>query len=469
MRFSQHTDELARSVAATSPGSRLTASQRAGRAVPLSQEISNETMPLSPLFRVQQKDAQGDRRYEDSDQNGIRARESGEICRVEERRNGRLRFLSLFAGIGGFDLGLEGAGHRCVGQIEIDPFCRRVLRTHFASVEQQVDVRVAAFDDGGRGIDLLCGGFPCQDLSVAGKRAGLGGARSGLFWEIVRIAKITRPTWGLFENVPGLLSSRGGADMWTVIAGLRECWPVVGYRILDSQWFGVPQRRRRVFFVCGPTEAGVRAVLFEPEGGGGNPAAGDEAGTGVAASLRSGVGAPSNDPGRRREDDVNLVVGINGSGLRGRQPGSAASFVAHALSRPTSNGRLDPNGEDFVMQQCHGSNMGPMGALRGGNGHLTGGVPFVFEPKASAHQSMNPSTSAPALGTTKEPAVFGAVGVRRLTPLECERLQGFPDGWSCLCGTEDHELGCKCPDSPRYRAIGNAVTVNVIRWIAERF
>src|SRR5574341_458324 len=203
-------------------------------------------------------------------------------------------FLSLYAGIGGFDHGLEASGWTCAGQIELDPFCWRVLATRWPESRRWRNARRFKATQAGRlmrslqlaerrrlssgvratesssepdprrdlgadsepcatgqqqpqRLDLLCAGFPCQDFSVAGKRAGLVGIHGTLFWEIVRIAKLLRPPWGLFENVPGLLSSHRGRDFWAVLQGLRECWPVVGWRVLDSQHFGVPQRRRRVF------------------------------------------------------------------------------------------------------------------------------------------------------------------------------------------------------------------------------
>jgi DNA (cytosine-5)-methyltransferase 1 len=307
-----------------------------------------------------------------------------------------LNVVSLFSGVGGFDLGLERAGHRVIAQVENDPFFQRVLAARWPGVERVGRVETYARELRGhaRTVDLLTGGFPCQDLSVAGKRAGLGGARSSLFYEYVRIAKALRPTWGLVENVPGLLSSHRGRDFWLVLQGLRECWPAVGYRILDSQHFGVPQRRRRVFLVGGPTEAGAAEVLALTASGGGDSPARGEAGTDVAASLTSGSHRPGvNDPGRRKEDDVNLV------------PSSLASW------------------------------------------------PSPVRAQSVAHAA-----------------------IRRLTPLECEKLQGFPPGWTCLCTPLDAyaadpdaaALACRCPDSPRYRAMGNAVTVPVIEWIARR-
>ena len=122
---------------------------------------------------------------------------------------------------------------------------------------------------------------------MAGKRKGLQGERSGLFSQIIAIAHAIKPTWGLFENVPGLFSSHAGRDMATVLEGLRECWNVVGYRVLDSRYFHLAQRRERVFFVCGPTEQCVEEVLFESESSGRDLTTGGETGAHVASSLRS--------------------------------------------------------------------------------------------------------------------------------------------------------------------------------------
>jgi DNA (cytosine-5)-methyltransferase 1 len=277
-----------------------------------------------------------------------------------------VRFLSLFAGIGGFDLGLERAGHECAGQVEIDPFCRRVLAQRF-NAPAWADVREWR-SYGDECIELLCGGFPCQDLSTAGNRAGLAGERSGLFWEIVRIAKEIRPRYGVFENVPGLLSSHDGRDLGLVVQGLRQCFTVVGFRVLDSQYFGVAQRRRRMFLVGGHSEEAVASVLFEPE---------------------------------LQVDAIRRTARVDGV----RPP---YEWMLDDEGKPTSPVQLD--------------------------------------------------------------------NARYLTPLECERLQGFPDGWTCLClplevyerDPDEAAMLCKCPDSPRYRALGNAVTVNVVRWLGER-
>jgi DNA (cytosine-5)-methyltransferase 1 len=413
-----------------------------------------------------------------------------------------MRYLSLFSGIGGFDLGLDRAGHECAGQVEVDPFCRRVLAERWPGVRRWTDVRgvgtgvvdKASADDSGsdvepqglaeRGdLDLLVGGFPCQGLSVAGKRAGLADARSGLFFEIVRIAKEIKPTWGLYENVPGLLSSHGGRDMATVLEGLRQCWPVVGYRVLDSQYFGVPQRRRRIFFVCGPTEAGVAEVLALTEGGGGHPATGGEAGARIARCLATGTNGTRYDGesmnpsrlapalGTTKEpaiyDTTQVTSGANRSNPRAGDPCHTLAEGGHAPLHVGALRHLGRGGPDDNEAQA-----GHIVHTLTGEGHDasedgTGrGTPLVMPTLNGYH------------GRNQVEGQYHAADslVRRLAPVECERLQGFPDGWTCLCqpltvyvaDPNAAALACRCPDSPRYRALGNAVTVSVIEYLGHR-
>ncbi len=167
---------------------------------------------------------------------------------------GELTAVSLFAGVGGFDLALERQGVKVVASVEIDKKAQDVLRRHFPNSTIFGDVTgvtgeqlIQAGFNPKRGI--ITGGFPCQDLSVAGKRAGLQGSRSGLFWEIVRLLIETKAENFILENVPGLLSSNDGADMATVITALDDIGFDVAWRVLDAKFYGIPQRRRRVFIV----------------------------------------------------------------------------------------------------------------------------------------------------------------------------------------------------------------------------
>lgn len=168
---------------------------------------------------------------------------------------------SLFAGIGGLDLGFERAGFTTRWQVEIDPICRAVLADRFPHAEQFADVR----DCAGKlcPVDVIVGGFPCQDVSTFGKRRGLSGSRTGLFFEAVKIIREIQPHRLVLENVPGLLTSCHGEDFQTVVATLAECGYVGYWRVLDARYFGVPTKRRRVFLVAGFGEFPAAAFLLD--------------------------------------------------------------------------------------------------------------------------------------------------------------------------------------------------------------
>ena len=180
--------------------------------------------------------------------------------------------VSLFAGVGGFDLAMQRQGVKVVASVEIDKNCNQVLAQHFPDATQFTDVTTVKGEDlinAGftPSTGIITGGFPCQDLSVAGKRAGLAGERSGLFWEIARLVEETQTEYFIIENVPGLLSSNNGKDFGVVIGTMADIGYSVGWRVLDAQHFGVPQRRRRVFVVGRRTpESSVAEILFKSEG-----------------------------------------------------------------------------------------------------------------------------------------------------------------------------------------------------------
>jgi DNA (cytosine-5)-methyltransferase 1 len=240
--------------------------------------------------------------------------------------------VSLFAGIGGFDLALERAGVKVVASVEIDKKAQDVLRRHFPDSTIFGDIqgvtgeqlRAAGFDPAN---GIITGGFPCQDLSVAGKRAGLAGKRSGLFWEICRILDETRAQTFILENVPGLLNSNGGRDMAVVLEALVKLGYRVGWRVLDAQYFGVPQRRRRIFIVgclgnSGPSPAEILSLSqgragyldpittqgkkspseFEKSTRIGGWLASTNATTSVTSKWHKGTGGPSGD------EHYNLVL-----------------------------------------------------------------------------------------------------------------------------------------------------------------
>ena len=311
----------------------------------------------------------------------------------------------LFAGIGGFGLAAQRAGFELAWACEIDDFASRVYGARFPTVPVHPDVR----DFEGVPVDCITAGFPCQDLSVAGKRKGLVGERSGLFWEIVRIASRLRPRWLLLENVPGLLSSHRGRDFETVLAALDELGYGVAWRVLDAQFFGVPQRRRRVFIVghlggpCPPE------VLFEPEGVPRDSQKGRQARAGVTGDVAACINSGGNAGGFRTE------------------PG------AHIVSMTTQ-----PDGS-------------PQGIGRGG--------PVVAATLSAEHGRNHGLGNANETELLVTHSLRVETSPRRLTPRECERLQGFPDDWTLIDGASD---------SARYRALGNAVAVPCVEWILRR-
>lgn len=426
-----------------------------------------------------------------------------------------MNVVSLFSGIGGFDEGFRRAGFYILAACEINADCRKVLARHFRETEIYEDVKTITNETfTGRAVDVLVGGFPCQDLSVAGKRAGLAGERSGLWFEFVRIIGDYLPRWVVIENVPGLLSSNGGADFAVILRGLVELGYGVAWRILDAQYFGLAQRRQRVFIVASRGSGRAAEVLFEREGGGWNPAPRREAGERFAGTFTAGVAGSRgvNAPGRRREDDVDLVAGtVSSKWAKGT--GGPAGDECYNLIAFGTQGNAEYSNKPATLR-AKGGDCG------GGSEHLiahtlraegfdasedgTGrGTPLIvaFNGKASVTQSMNPSeimstldvskagggvvaftersraegrtletqeelayslTDASKGGNPHSGKIAGHFGVRRLMPVECERLQGFPDGW-----TATDANGKPISDSARYRMLGNAVAVPCAEWIAK--
>lgn len=178
--------------------------------------------------------------------------------------NKKIRVASFFTGIGGFDLGLERAGMEVVFQSEINKFCQKVLKKHWPKIKLNKDINYLHANDIPEA-ELWCGGFPCQDLSSAnqGKRKGLNGNRSGLFYKFAELISARTPRWIIIENVPGLLNSAKGEDFRIVLQTLDELGYCLSWRVLDAKYFGTPQRRRRVYIVGSYRNIMSTSVLFE--------------------------------------------------------------------------------------------------------------------------------------------------------------------------------------------------------------
>jgi len=324
-----------------------------------------------------------------------------------------VKFGSLFSGIGGFDLGFEQAGMTCAWQCEINAAARSVLTRHWPDVPVIEDVKNVGRHST-EPVDLICGGFPCQDLSIAGPRTGLAGERSGLWFEFHRIIECVRPRWVVVENVPGLLSSHRGRDFAVILRGLVECGYGVAWRVLDAQYFGVPQRRCRVFIVGSLGDGRAAQVLFERDGLPGHPSTRRAAQQEAAAALRADT--PSHRDG-------------------GSSPPSDALIVSHLT---------------FDWQTA-GSARTSIVDAPGATRSLSASKTLAVANTLTAHHGRLD------LDSTNYVSSGPGGGVRRLTPTECERLQGFP---------ADFTVGQS--DSARYRQLGNAVPVPVARWIGAR-
>ncbi len=383
-----------------------------------------------------------------------------------------MTFGSLFSGIGGFDLGLERAGMTCAWQVEYDRACRSVLERHWPTVERYDDVRTVGA--GLARVDLVCGGFPCQDVSVAGQREGLAGERSGLWFEFRRVLEVTRPEWVLVENVPGLLSSHHGSDFATVVRGLVELGYGVAWRVLDAQFAGLAQRRDRVFIVGSLGNGRAASVLLEPSSVRWDPPPRRAPRQGPAAPLAGG--SPGSGGYRNDADSTDGLIAFDTTQITSKtnrcQP--AAGDPCHPLSANAHAPAIALALQDEDRVTNNGGNSGrPPNvmavALRGRDGgnmiELGDDVAFalrVCEGGSSAPMAIaDPISASEGRTYTHEGNGFRLHNVvevvRRLMPLECERLQGFPDGWTS---------GQK--DAPRYRQLGNAVAVPVAEWIGRR-
>lgn len=402
-----------------------------------------------------------------------------------------LTAVSLFAGIGGFDLALSNAGVKVCASVEIDKKCRDVLAKHFPETQLFSDIkdvtgeqlRAAGFIPE-RGI--ITAGFPCQDLSVAGLRKGLAGSRSGLFWEIIRLVDETQPRYLIIENVAGLLSSQSGRDLGIVIEALVERRYGIAWRVLDSQYFGVPQRRRRVFIVAslGEHRSPVQ-ILFEPESRTGHLEPSKKKKQNSARLSAASIGSDSEVDSQlfdaTRNADVRFYDqsptmkarwGTGGNNVPMLATMQGIGDYADTGVASTMKQRDYKDATDLVVTQpmafdeFNNSISETHQTLRAGTLQSTGIIessqPDTLmrnregKPGGGKGPLMSENISL-TIATSNDQTLFTKGTVRRLTPTECERLQAFPDGWT------DGQS-----DSARYKQLGNAVTVSVVAWIVNR-
>lgn len=328
---------------------------------------------------------------------------------------------------------------------EIEKFPSAVLEHHYPDVPNLGDMTKFKEWPIDRSIDLLVGGTPCQSFSVAGLRKGLDDPRGNLMLTYLAIAAQYQPKWLVWENVPGVLSSQRGRDFGTFLGALGKLGYGFAYRVLDAQYFGVAQRRRRVFVVgyLGDWRRAA-AVLFERESMSGHPAPSREAGQETAPTITQG--APFSRTGNERVE--------------------AEAVVAQCLTTRTGSA-YDPTTETLPIA------FGAQNSANQGDSVSTEVTPTLDKSKTPAVATVGTLTRASSAGGTVTQQDINAghilydnLKVRRLTPTECERLQGFPDGFTQIPWR--NKPAGDCPDGPRYKAMGNSMAVPVMRWIGER-
>jgi DNA (cytosine-5)-methyltransferase 1 len=402
-----------------------------------------------------------------------------------------MRYLSVCSGIEAATVAWHPLGWQPVGFSEIEAFPSAVLAHHYPDVRNYGDMtKYKEWEL--ESIDLLVGGTPCQSFSVAGLRRGLEDPRGNLALTYVGILDRLRPQWCLWENVPGVLSSSGGRDFGSFLGALAELGYGFAYRTLDAQYFGVAQRRRRVFVVgyLGDWRPAAE-VLFERESVRGDPAPSREARQEIAGATKTGARPGCEQPygianclTQRMHKGINTTLdegqtpilqaipihdqatrfagkrGHNqdgkGNGLGVGRPGDPAPTLTkgdkHAVAQPITFGAQmsNPQTDVDMVQTLQAKN--PMA---------------VAQPIAPTLTATNdPSRSPQSTEVTNQVAAVHAasMAVRRLTPIECERLQGFPDNYTNI----PWRKAIDSPDGPRYKALGNSMAVPVMKWIGER-
>jgi DNA (cytosine-5)-methyltransferase 1 len=414
-----------------------------------------------------------------------------------------MKYLSVCSGVEAATVAWHSLGWQPVAFSEIEPFPSAVLAHHYPNVPNLGDMTKFKDWNLNESIDILVGGTPCQSFSVAGLRKGLEDPRGNLALTYVGILDKFRPKWFIWENVPGVLSSSGGRDFGSFLGAVAQLGYGFAYRVLDAQNFGVPQRRRRVFVVgCLGGWESAAEVLFECESLSGDIKQSRKKRQGVASFVESSFG-------QYRED----VIAGTSKASGGVLGGGSETFLTVYENHP-SDSRVKEMGETCqTVTSTWGSG--------GGN------IPFVqnvaFGWQNSSHQGMSIDTISPTLDKSKTPAVaidmynlttnekttqtlrgFGHIdhvggvvaptltasndpsrspqstevtnqvasvyaastAVRRLTPVECERLQGFPDNYTQIPWNKKVAIGC--PDGLRYKAMGNSMAVPVMNWIGKR-
>ncbi len=369
----------------------------------------------------------------------------------------KLRVFSTFTGIGGFEVGIHNAAQdsvdvELVGYSEIDKYAVSVFNKHFKGVKNYGDItkiKAENLPD----FDCLVGGFPCQAFSIAGKRAGFSDTRGTLFFDLARILQAKQPRLFVFENVKGLLNHDSGNTFKTIIKAIDELGYDCQWQVINSKNHGVPQNRERIIIV-GHLRGSARPQVFP-----------------ITRQNSTAVGKGQKVislSDRRKKANISDTFNTLSASFRGHPDGDVRPAIIQ-LNNPThSNDRVySADGIAPTPNTMQGGNRQPfiIDDTQGFDGVRQFEIsPTLRSQRAGLKVAIPEATQTHTLTAQDQHGVLldGAV-IRRLTPLECERLQAFPDGW-----TEYNENDEPISDTQRYKMCGNAVTTNVIQAVFEK-
>ena len=403
-----------------------------------------------------------------------------------------MKYGSVCSGVEAATVAWKGLGLKPQWFSEIEKFPSAVLKHHYPDVLNYGDMTKFKEWPDDRSIDLFVGGTPCQSFSVAGLRKGLDDPRGNLMLTYLAIAAQYRPKWLVWENVPGVLSSNKGRDFGTFIGALGQLGYGYAYRVLDAQYYGVAQRRRRLFVVgyLGDWRRAA-AVLFERESLSGHPAPcrqkrEETAETVTTRSGNGGGGGLGTDEACNGylqstwpatvASTLNAAFGEK-QGLEDQHINSGAPLFVPASTGPLTAGMCKgPRGTEAI-ESNHILALGAQNSSAQGlsaSEHITPALDKSKTPAVSTHSvagTMLLRNTSGGFSNSIDHAAAGYMAmqdmqVRRLTPKECERLQGFPDSYTQI--PYRNKPAENCPDGPRYKAMGNSMAVPVMRWIGER-
>lgn len=379
-----------------------------------------------------------------------------------------LKYGSVCSGVEAATVAWHDLGWKPQWFSEVDNFPSAVLEHHYPDVPNYGDMTKFKEWPKNESIDLLVGGTPCQSFSVAGLRSGLKDPRGNLMLTYLSMAEQLKPKWLVWENVPGVLSSNRGRDFATFLTAMGKIGYGFAYRVLDAQYWGIPQRRRRVFVVgCLGDWRSAASVLFESESLSGHPAPSREKRQRVAPTV--GTGAPYSRTGNARvEADALITIAPRSLALTlGKDVASTLTSTDYKGVQAVTYampgnwiGRKPENGgnqvEPFVeLSPCQtATDVHAVVASR-----MRGFGDYIQDETASTIKARDHKDATDLVAT-------GSPTVRRMTPRECERLQGFPDDYTKISwrGKEAED----CPNGHRYKAMGNSMAVPVMKWIGER-